>query len=43
MGLFELKPKGCTVNLTIVGAETKDLGLGIRNTLGTIVMNGNRL
>jgi hypothetical protein len=43
MGLFELKPKGCTVNLTIVGAEAKDLGLGIRNTLGTITINGTTL
>ena len=40
MGLFELKPKGCTLNITIVDAEAKDLGLGIRNTPGTITLNG---
>jgi hypothetical protein len=40
MGLFELKPKGCTLNMTIVDAEVDGLGLGIRNTLGTITMNG---
>jgi hypothetical protein len=43
MGLFELKPKGCTLNITIVDAEAKGLGLGIRNTLGTITMNGKTL
>lgn len=43
MGLFELKPKRCTLNITIVDAEAKGLGLGIRNTLGTITMNGTTL
>jgi hypothetical protein len=43
MGLFELKPKGCTLNITIVDAEAQGLGLGIRNTLGTITMNGTTL
>lgn len=43
MGLFELKPKGCTLNITIVDAEAKGLGIGIRNTLGTITLNGTTL
>jgi hypothetical protein len=43
IGLFELKPKGCTLNLTIVDAEVEGLGLGIRNTLGTMTMNGTML
>ncbi len=43
IGLFELKPKGCTLHLTIVHAETDGLGLGIRNTLGTVTMNGTTL
>ena len=43
MGLFELKPKRCTLNITILDAEAKGLGLGIRNTLGTITMNGTTL
>ena len=43
MGLLELKPKGCTVNLTIVGAEVNGLGLGIWRTLGNITMNGTAL
>jgi hypothetical protein len=43
MGLFELKPKSCTLNIMIVDGETKGLGPGIRNTLGTITMNGTKL
>ncbi|MGL4464308.1 MAG: hypothetical protein ACRC1K_19325 [Planctomycetia bacterium] len=43
MGLFELKPKGCTLNITIVDAEAKDLGTGIRNTQGTMNLNGATL
>jgi hypothetical protein len=43
MGLFELKPKKCTLNMTIVDAEAKGLGIGIQNTLGTITMNGTKL
>jgi hypothetical protein len=43
MGLFELKPKSCTLNITIGDAEAEGLGLGIRNTMGTITMNGTTL
>jgi hypothetical protein len=43
MGLFELKPKGCTLNITIVDAEVNGLGIGIRNTLGTLTLNGKTL
>lgn len=43
MGLFELKPKGCTLNITIVDADAEALGIGIRNALGTITINGKRL
>jgi hypothetical protein len=43
MGLFELKPVGCTVNLTMVDADIKDLDIGIRNTAGTVTMNGTTL
>jgi hypothetical protein len=43
MGLCELKPKGCRLNLTIVDAEAKGLGPSIRNTPGTITMNGTTL
>lgn len=40
MGLFELKPPGCTLNLTAVGAEVNGLDMGIRNTMGKIIVNG---
>lgn len=43
MGLFELKPKKCTLNITIADAETNGLSLGIRNTQGTITLNGAKL
>ncbi len=43
VGLFALKPKGCTLNLTIINAEADGLGLGIRNTLGVITVNGTTL
>ncbi|MEY2598578.1 MAG: hypothetical protein RLZZ142_837 [Verrucomicrobiota bacterium] len=40
MGLFELKPKGCTLDMTIQNAEVNGLGLGIRHTRGTLKVNG---
>lgn len=43
IGLFELKPKGCTLNLTAVDADIKGLDLGIRNTSGIIRLNGTSL
>jgi hypothetical protein len=43
IGLFELKPKSCTLNLTIVGADTGGLGHGIRRTRGVITINGAEL
>ena len=43
LGLFELKPAACTLNLTITGAEIGALGDGIRHTAGVIRINGRRL
>ncbi len=40
MGLFELKPKGCKLDLTITHPELSGLGEGIRHTQGTITMDG---
>lgn len=39
MGLFELKPKDCTCNLTIVDAEIEGMNVGLRHTQGTITIN----
>ncbi|MRR31548.1 hypothetical protein EG834_14755 [bacterium] len=41
MGLFELKPPGCSLNLTITDAQIRGLDRGIRNTQGVISVNGN--
>ena len=43
IGLFELKPASCTVNIS---ADDVDIGLlqpGVRNTRGTIIINGREL
>ncbi len=40
IGLFELKPKGCKLNLTAVASDTGGLPLGIRRTQGVIRLNG---
>lgn len=39
MGLFELKPERCTLNLTAAGANTGGLGQGIRRTPGLVTVN----
>ncbi len=43
IGLFELKPTGCTLNLTAVDADIKGMDMGIRKTSGTISINGSAL
>lgn len=43
VGLFELKPPGCTVILTATGAEIGGLDEGLRRTRGTITINGKAL
>ena len=40
MGLFELKPKTCTLNLSATGVDIGRLGSGIRRTAGLITLNG---
>jgi hypothetical protein len=40
MGLFELKPKSCTLNLSASGVEIGQLSTGIRRTAGVITLNG---
>jgi hypothetical protein len=40
IGLFELKPKSCTLNLTITNANIRAAGNGIRHTRGVISLNG---
>lgn len=42
-GLFELKPAQCTISFTVTGAETGRLEPGIRQTPGTITINGKAL
>ena len=41
--LFELKPKDCTLNMTVLGADIGDLPYGLRNTNGRISINGTAL
>lgn len=43
IGLFELKPKSCTLNLNITGANIGALSHGIRHTLGVISIDGTTL
>lgn len=43
VGLFELKPVQCTLNMTVTGAEIGALQPGIRQTRGTISINGRSL
>jgi len=43
VGLFELKPAQCTLNLTVTGAEIGTLPPGIRHARGTITINGRAL
>lgn len=40
IGLFESKPKSCTLNLTITGADLGALDTGIRRTAGRVTING---
>lgn len=40
LGLFELKPQGCTLNIAIENTKADHLNLGIRHTKGTIKING---
>ena len=41
--LFELKPKDCTLNMTVLGADIGDLPSGLRSTNGRISINGTAL
>lgn len=43
IGLFNLKPGSCTLNLTVTGADISGLKWGIRKTRGRIVVNGAAL
>ena len=43
MGLFEVKPAQCTLNVTVTGAEIGALRPGILQTRGTITVNGRAL
>jgi len=43
VGLFELKPAQCTLNLTVTGAEIGALPPGLRQARGTITINGKTL
>lgn len=43
IGLFKLNPPGCTFNGTFQNADIGNLGVGIRKTQGTIILNGRRL
>lgn len=43
IGLFELKPTHCTVNFTATGADIGPLLPGIRQTRGTITIDGKEL
>ena len=43
VGLFELKPAQCTLNLTVTGAEIGALPPGLRQARGTITINGKKL
>jgi hypothetical protein len=43
MALFALKPATCTLNITLVDADTDGLALGLRNTAGVLTVNGKRL
>jgi hypothetical protein len=39
-GLFELKPKDCTLNMTVLAAQLGGLPYGLRSTKGRISING---
>ncbi len=43
IGLFELKPSQCTVNLSATDVDIGLLGPGVRRTRGTITINGREL
>jgi hypothetical protein len=43
IGLFNLKPASCTLNLTVTGADIGGLKWGIRKTRGQIIVNGTTL
>jgi hypothetical protein len=43
IGLFELKPTQCTVNFTATDADIGLLQPGVRQTRGTIIINGREL
>jgi len=40
LGLFELKPKSCTVNMTITNVNVGSIGNGVRHTAGIITIDG---
>jgi hypothetical protein len=40
IGLFKLRPKGCTLNFTVVDGDVGGLPLGTRETQGVIKMDG---
>jgi hypothetical protein len=43
IGLFDLRPASCTLNLTVIGADIGGLGWGTRKTRGRIIVNGETL
>ena len=43
IGLFNLKPAGCTLNLSVTEADIGGLEWGIRKTRGRIIINGAAL
>lgn len=43
MGLFELKPRSCTLNMKIAKLDAGPLGSGIRHTAGIISVDGKPL
>jgi hypothetical protein len=43
IGLCELKPAACTMNMAITGANIGNLGAGVLNTRGTIVVGDRKL
>jgi hypothetical protein len=41
IGLLELKPRGCTLNLTVVDGDIAVPGRSVRRTQGKVTVNGN--
>ena len=43
VGLFELNPKSCNLNLTASNADIDRIGPGVRRTRGVITVDGTKL